>query len=843
MDTGSQAVRLTNVDIDNALDNNHFQVIFQPIFDLGDGSLMRVESFVRWTHPGLGVLPPGAFISFFESQGRMGELTRHVVTTALDDYMRWRGTDGPGLSINLAQSDVTEPDFAKWFTATLKERKFPARLITLECPALPSTIPVKDAARHFVRLRKTGARLAIEVRGRANDLLRTIDPFPFDELKTGGSAILRFARTMRGGPGLTAISELLDLAKANDAGIIAVGVEDQPSLKALAGLGFTGAQGNYLATIRALDSVEPRLVAHARSVLALDPVDNEQLEQMTRGVSLDTVPADDAKAAGQTGDELVQDTADQTEASAKKAKAAKTARTRKALADAKLTPEKLALLKKKAAEVAARKRAEKKAAETDAAEAGGVEGDTPVSAPDSPSPEQVAADLNQTHDTLREVAARKQAEENARRLQSRLSQAYELPHEAEIRQSSTKNDKPTAKNTRKRVEGDEVEMPTITLPEPFVPGAFAQTDGAAAEADPQAGMVLDAPKTRGTEKAVARTGPGPMEPVDGQPLQKADGKTGGAQEDVVTEGNLSGTGTVSDSVKTTSRSRRSKAEEPASQVKAGEESATGSSEKTPADKTSITASTADATTENGTDEPTAPDLSAGTTEETPQSPDTASEITAGMQDRDSQWYPKLPHFRGGMTRSLHLTGISETGPEENSASKASQTTKADLDEDLFNQVVEPDKQALADEEPELTVDELPVEPVAVSAKTDAAPAPQVNENVEAYAPADEEVFKSEDEVLDEAFEGATELDPTKVHADDTEGPIELDSTEREIAGRLRGLKRPKRKSWLMRRHRVMPTHFWPRAWKRKWEELRADNDDGDYEPEAEPVAKTGSTDA
>jgi len=837
MDTGSQAVRLTNVDIDNALDNNHFQVIFQPIFNLGDGSLMRVESFVRWTHPGLGVLPPGAFISFFESQGRMGELTRHVVTKALDDYIAWRSTDGPGLSINLAQSDVTEPDFAKWFSAMLKERKFPARLITLECPALPSTIPVKDAAKHFARLRKTGARLAIEVRGRANDLLRTIDPFPFDELKTGGSAILRFARTMRGGPGLTAISELLDLAKANNAGIIAVGVEDQPSLKALAGLGFTGAQGNYLATIRALDSIEPRLVSHARSVLALDPVDDEQLERMTRGEAPDTTPeageADEASVLAEPAEAA----ADKNDAAAKKAKAAKN---RKAIAEAKLTPEKLALLKKKAAEVAARKRAEKKAAEAEASGNQPVESDTPeITAETTPenmseaaSPEQVAADLSETHNTLREVTARKQAEENARRLQSRLSQAYELPHEAEIRQSAGHNGKATRKSAGKSIDADDVTMPTVILSEAYTPDAFAKAD-----ADPQAGMVLDAPKTRGTEKSVARTA---ADQTD-TPKESAAASEKASPADT-SESNHSDGDDVSDSVKTTSRKRRSKADDKtAPEVEAQVETRVEDQapEKAPDEEKPVSVPQTTGEFKPSVDTPAA----TKPTEETPQEQENKSEISAEAQDRDSEWYPKLPHFRGGMTRALRLTGISETSPEEQTTSEASETTKADLDEDLLNQVVEPDKKNESDEKPDLTASEMPVDPVAVSAASDAAPPPQVNENVEAYAPADDEIFKSEDEVLDEAFAGATELDPTKVHADDTEGPIELDSTEREIAGRLRGLKRPKRKNWLMRRHRVVPTHFWPRAWKRKWQELRADNDDGDYEPEAEPVAKTGSTDA
>lgn len=276
---GAQAVRLSNVDIDNALKNKDFEVLFQPIFDLGNGALARVESFVRWRHPSLGVLPPGAFISFFESQGRMSELTRYVLGEALERYCDWRGASAPGFSINLALSDLSDDAFAGRFAVLLRDRGFPADLITLECPMPPVTMDVATAAECFHRLTETGARLAIEVRGRANDFLRQIDPFPFDEIKTGGAAILRFARTVRG-PGLSAISELLEIATKANAAITAVGVEDQASLAALRGLGFSAAQGNHLGKVGPLEAFTPSRVNDVRAALGLAPLSSQDLQSL-----------------------------------------------------------------------------------------------------------------------------------------------------------------------------------------------------------------------------------------------------------------------------------------------------------------------------------------------------------------------------------------------------------------------------------------------------------------------------------------------------------------------------------------------------------------------------------
>ena len=278
---GAQAVRLSNVDIDNALENKDFEVLFQPIFDLGNGALARMETFIRWRHPSLGALPPGAFISFFESQGRMSELTRYVLNEALDAYEAWRGPYAPGFSINLALTDLADEGFTPHFIKQLRDRDFPAELVTLECPMPPVDTPLETASANFEELRKTGARLAIEVRGRANELLKNIDPFPFDEIKTGGASILRFARTVRG-PGMSAISDLLDIANGAKAAIIAVGVEDQASLSALRGLGFTGAQGNHLAKVGGIADFRISRVNEVRELLDLPTLSQDELAALFR---------------------------------------------------------------------------------------------------------------------------------------------------------------------------------------------------------------------------------------------------------------------------------------------------------------------------------------------------------------------------------------------------------------------------------------------------------------------------------------------------------------------------------------------------------------------------------
>lgn len=265
----ARAVRLTKVDIDNALANAHLEIVYQPILSLPERTLLRHEAFVRWDHPGLGNLPPGAFISFFEAQGRIGELTRYVLGQALRGMTNSADGDEPsGLSINLSISDLCDPDLPGDILTLLAETGFPPSLLTLECPPFEVDVPSREQLAHFARLRDIGCALSVEVRARATESLKALSPFPFTEIKTGGAGVLRQARQGRGGPGMAALAELIAFARERDVRIIAVGVEGEDAVDALETLGFDGAQGNALGRPGALMSADEAADSDATDCVA-----------------------------------------------------------------------------------------------------------------------------------------------------------------------------------------------------------------------------------------------------------------------------------------------------------------------------------------------------------------------------------------------------------------------------------------------------------------------------------------------------------------------------------------------------------------------------------------------
>ena len=62
-------------DIRHALISDEIVVHYQPIVDLDDLSVTGAEGLVRWQHPKMGLIPPGAFVQTVEQTGLIGPLT------------------------------------------------------------------------------------------------------------------------------------------------------------------------------------------------------------------------------------------------------------------------------------------------------------------------------------------------------------------------------------------------------------------------------------------------------------------------------------------------------------------------------------------------------------------------------------------------------------------------------------------------------------------------------------------------------------------------------------------------------------------------------------------------
>src|SRR6201999_3502070 len=59
----------TTLQLKTAVDNHQFQLQYQPLVDMCDGSIYGAEALIRWNHPEMGLLGPDKFIALAEETG------------------------------------------------------------------------------------------------------------------------------------------------------------------------------------------------------------------------------------------------------------------------------------------------------------------------------------------------------------------------------------------------------------------------------------------------------------------------------------------------------------------------------------------------------------------------------------------------------------------------------------------------------------------------------------------------------------------------------------------------------------------------------------------------------
>jgi diguanylate cyclase (GGDEF)-like protein/PAS domain S-box-containing protein len=73
-----------------ALENQEFELYFQPQVDLTDGSIVGCEALIRWNHPEMGLVLPGRFIPIAEHSNLINKIGNWVIHQACNQAKQWQ---------------------------------------------------------------------------------------------------------------------------------------------------------------------------------------------------------------------------------------------------------------------------------------------------------------------------------------------------------------------------------------------------------------------------------------------------------------------------------------------------------------------------------------------------------------------------------------------------------------------------------------------------------------------------------------------------------------------------------------------------------------------------------
>ncbi len=221
---------------------------YQPIIDLTNGATYAVEALLRWQHPTRGLLPAGVFIDVAEESGLILELGHWTLTQACGQLAAWRTHPASGtpqrVFVNVSTSEVAQARLSERIDQAVTAAGVPSSSVVLELTET-GILTLADIATGapLEAVRRLGVELAIDDFGTGHSSLSRLVHLPTRILKIDKSLVRGVAHDRRSA---AVVSAVLLLAHNLGKTVIAEGVEDEETLRALHELGCTYAQGYHL---------------------------------------------------------------------------------------------------------------------------------------------------------------------------------------------------------------------------------------------------------------------------------------------------------------------------------------------------------------------------------------------------------------------------------------------------------------------------------------------------------------------------------------------------------------------------------------------------------------------
>ncbi len=232
--SGTMKIRsLFRLDMENelrhAIEEEHFQLYYQPKVDLKTWEIVGVEALLRWNHAERGWISPADFVPVAEESGLILSLGTWVLNNACQQLRLWQDSDlGPlSISVNVSPQQMYSGDLGAAVTNALKTSGARADKLELE---ITEGLLMRDVDATIVTLKylkKLGLSLSIDDFGTGYSSLSYLKRFPIDVLKIDRSFVQDLHRDSDDAAICAAI---LAMARQLDLKVVAEGVELEEQL-------------------------------------------------------------------------------------------------------------------------------------------------------------------------------------------------------------------------------------------------------------------------------------------------------------------------------------------------------------------------------------------------------------------------------------------------------------------------------------------------------------------------------------------------------------------------------------------------------------------------------------
>jgi len=225
-------------EIKMALEQQEFELWYQPQIDVESRTTVGAEALVRWRHPRRGLVSPLEFIPLAEQSGQIVALGAWVLEQACREAVVW--PDTWKVSVNVAPVQLQTKGFLKLVERALRVSGLAAGRLKLEITE-SALVDGSVQTRNILQdLRTMGVCVSLDDFGTGYSSLSYLRQFPFNELKIDQS----FVRAMvEDAESLAIVETILQLARALRLTTTAEGVETSEQAGMLQQIGCDRYQG------------------------------------------------------------------------------------------------------------------------------------------------------------------------------------------------------------------------------------------------------------------------------------------------------------------------------------------------------------------------------------------------------------------------------------------------------------------------------------------------------------------------------------------------------------------------------------------------------------------------
>jgi EAL domain-containing protein (putative c-di-GMP-specific phosphodiesterase class I) len=184
---------LVEQSIDEAIENNSFTVVYQPIFNIEKERFESAEALVRLRTDGLGYIGPGEFIPLAERKGKIADVGNAVLQQVLEFLKSGRAFELGihYIEVNVSVLQLMEPFFAKNLINSLNDASLPTSCINLEITESEHMVTNETVRHNLSQLTNAGIVFSLDDYGTGFSSSDYLFRLPFSMVKVDKSILWR----------------------------------------------------------------------------------------------------------------------------------------------------------------------------------------------------------------------------------------------------------------------------------------------------------------------------------------------------------------------------------------------------------------------------------------------------------------------------------------------------------------------------------------------------------------------------------------------------------------------------------------------------------------------------